>query len=116
MASALRRASAGLAGRLAPLTAGPAGPLLPPPGAAATKGNPKPHPRRARRAVAAAAAVTTTSVVALFGLPGFGGSGPAAAVRDRTIADFDGRDIDGNAVDFADFLGQVVLCVNVASD
>jgi len=61
--------------------------------------------------------VTTTSVVALFGLPGFGGSsGPAAAVRDRTIADFDGRDIDGNAVDFADFLGQVVLCVNVASD
>ena len=111
MASALRRASAGLAGRLAPLPAG--GPLLPPP---ATKGNPKPHPRRARRAVAAAAAVTTTSVVALFGLPGFGGSGPAAAVRDRTIADFDGRDIDGNAVDFADFLGQVVLCVNVASD
>ena len=55
-------------------------------------------------------------MVALFGLPGFGGSGPAAAVRDRTIADFDGRDIDGNAVDFADFLGQVVLCVNVASD
>lgn len=112
-ASALRRASAGLAGRLAPLPVG--GPLLPPPGAAATKGNPKPHQRRARRAVAAAA-VTTTSVVALFGLPGFGGSGPAAAVRDRTIADFDGRDIDGNAVDFADFLGQVVLCVNVASD
>ena len=62
----------------------------------------QPSSRRKKRAPPSSA--PPPGHVALYGM------------RDRTIADFDGRDIDGDAVDFADFLGQVVLCVNVASD